>query len=53
VVSARIAYNNKTGFQELLGVLVGKCTRDPFSTKVVRTGVGSELKNSALSVGAG
>ena len=37
---------------EFCGVLVGKSTGYPFSTKVVSTSVGSELKNSALSVRA-
>lgn len=53
MVGAGVAHNNEAGLQELLGVLVGKSTGDPFSTKVVSTGVGAELKNSALSVGAG
>ena len=52
MVGAWVADNHKAGFQELLGVLVGKSTGYPFSTKVVSTSVGSELKNSALSVRA-
>ena len=53
MVGAGVAHNHEAGLQELLGVLVGKSTGDPLSTKVVSTGVGTELKNSALSVGAG
>ena len=50
VVNAWVANDQKAGLQELLGVMVGKSTWDPFSTKVVGTSVGTELKNSALSV---
>jgi len=50
VVGAGVANNDETGFQELLGILIGKCTWDPFSTEVVSTSVGAELENGALGV---
>ena len=53
MVGAGIADNHKAGFQELLGVLVGKSTGDPFSAEVVSTSVGTELENSALSIRTG
>ena len=53
MVSAGVADNDKAGFQELLGVLVGKSTGDPFATEVVSTSVGTELENSALSIRTG
>jgi hypothetical protein len=49
MIGSWIADNDQSWLLELFGVLIGKGTWGPFSTKVVGTGVGSELKDSSLS----
>jgi len=53
VVKAGVADNDESGLKELFGVLIGKGTGNPLSAEVVRSSVGSELKDSALGVLAG
>lgn len=48
MVGSWIADNDKSWLLEFLGVLIGKGTWSPFSTEVVSTGMGSELKDSSL-----
>ena len=50
MVETGVADDDESGFEELLGVLIGQSSGDPFATEVVSTGVGSELEDSALSV---
>jgi len=50
VVKTGVANNNKSGFEELLGVLVSKSSGYPFATEVVSTSVSGELEDSTLSV---
>jgi len=50
VVETWVANDNKSGFEELLGVLVGKSSGYPLATEVVSTGVSGELEDGALSV---
>ena len=52
MVKSGVANDHESWFEVLLGVLIGKSTWDPLSTAVVRAGVGSELKDSSLSVWA-
>ena len=50
VVKTGVAHDDESGFKELLGVLIGQSSGDPFATEVVSTGIGGELEDSALSV---
>jgi hypothetical protein len=50
VVKTGVANNHESWFQELLGVVIGKGTGNPFATEVVSTGVGGELENGTLGV---
>jgi hypothetical protein len=43
VVHTGVANDDESGFEELLGVLIGQSSGDPFATKVVSTGVSGEL----------
>jgi len=49
MVGSWIADNDQSWLLELFGVLIGKGTWGPFSTEIVGTGMGSELKDSSLS----
>jgi len=50
VVDSGVADDDEAGLQELLGVVIGKGTGNPLTTKVVSAGGNTELKDSALSV---
>jgi hypothetical protein len=50
VVHAGVADDDKSRLKEFLGVMVGKSSRNPLSTEVVRSGSGSELEDSSLGV---
>jgi hypothetical protein len=50
VVETGVANDDESGFEELLGVLIGKSSGHPLATEVVSTGVGGELEDGALSV---
>jgi len=49
-VDSGVAHDHEAGFQEFLGVVIGKGTGNPLTTKVVSAGGDTELKDSALSV---
>jgi hypothetical protein len=50
VVKTGVTNNDESWFQELLGVVIGKSTRNPLSTEIVSTSVGGKLEDGTLSV---
>jgi len=53
VVKSGVEDNDKSGFLELLSVLIGKGTGNPLSTEVFSIGVGGKLQDSSLGVWSG
>lgn len=49
MVGSWVADNDESWLLELFGVLIGEGSWGPFSTEIVGTGVGSELKDGSLS----
>jgi len=50
MITSWITDDNESWLLELLGVLIGKGTWSPLSSKVVSLGVGGELEDSSLSI---
>jgi len=50
MVGSWVTDNDESWLLELLGVLIGKTSWGPFSTKVRGLGVSGELENSSLSI---